>query len=132
MSTILILYALTASQRISFLLTDLGIGIVVFVLFRYILSGILYGSGIETPEQDRRFIDRAHKFAKKAIPTAIVLWTLATLIPSRNDFVFILGGNAVINAIYSNKAQVLGDKTMTIMEQWLDQHITNPKDNSSK
>jgi hypothetical protein len=121
MNTILILYALTVTGRLIPLLITFGIISFVVIIMRWVIFGFQHdvNSSKDVLQQKTQ---KVVQFTKRTIAIPILLFLTACLLPDRNDLVFILGGNAVIQAIDSDKSKVLGDKTLTMVEKWLDEH----------
>jgi hypothetical protein len=87
----------------------------------YIIVSVENRSG-EWPPCIKRGIIRGIVFI--ALPAAI----LATLLPTKNDLFFILGGAALIEVAQTDEANRLASKSVQAVEQWLDKQITERGD----
>lgn len=57
---------------------------------------------------------------KRLLIGGVAMLFLCVAIPTKNDFLFIYGGSALLEAAKSNRASNIGNKTLDAVEKWLE------------
>ncbi len=110
------LYLLTLIPNVKDVLT----GLAVVSSIALLSSGVAYGVSLDGDDTGyKAFRNRLESWFPKIAIVLALSCTLATLLPSKNDLMFIVGGSVLLEAAQSDRAQGIADQSLKIVEKWL-------------
>lgn len=120
MSDWFLLYLLTVANSVNDLTGIIGIFAAVLSVVLGIVLGVAYADDPRNKWDDWR--DRFNNLRKLFI-AGLALMFVASLIPSRNDIIFIVGGAKILELTRTDRVQGIGDKTLGVVEKWLEDNL---------
>lgn len=120
------LYLLTLLVKLPAFFGVLTLISIITLIGLIIWGAVLRDCGKNQPEWQEG--KKIHSFVFKGgflIP--VVLGFISVAIPSKNDLMFIFGGNALIEIAQSETAGRIASKSVQAVEKWLDEQTNNQK-----